>query len=106
VYAGIATDISMTVKVKGLKKSISYWLMKHLIYAEKLKIPQLKWVREWNEGFIRILDTVYTLSATENKRILVRDSTGKIINSRPYQLVEGIKIKQEKFILCYLSALL
>ena len=24
VYAGIATDISMTVKVKGLKKSISY----------------------------------------------------------------------------------
>jgi hypothetical protein len=106
VYAGIATDISMTVKVKGLKKSISYWLMKHLIYAEKLKIPQLKWVREWNEGFIRILDTVYTLSATENKRILVRDSTGKIINSQPYQLVDGIKIKQEKFILCYLSALL
>jgi hypothetical protein len=52
------------------------------------------------------LKGVYTLSATENKRVLVRDSCGKIIGTSPYELKDGVKIKKSKFILYYLPTLL
>jgi hypothetical protein len=106
VYAGVSTDSSMTVKVKGLKGSISYWLMKQLLYIPKLDIPQERMLREWDKGYISILKGVYTLSATENKRVLVRDSCGKIIGTSPYELKDGVKIKKSKFILYYLPTLL
>jgi hypothetical protein len=49
---------------------------------------------------------IYTLAATENKRELVWDSTGKLINTTPYQLLEGKLLKSEKKILYYLPPLL
>jgi len=106
VYAGVSTDSVMTVKVKGLKEAISYWLMKQLLYLPKLEIAQERMVREWGKGYISLLKGLYTLSATENKRVLIRDSCGKIIDTRPYELKDGVKIVKSKFVLYYLPKLL
>src|SRR5690606_41158206 len=65
-------------------------------------IKQTKWFRNFSESTINILDTIYTLRATENKRELIRDSCGKIIDTRPYLLNNGQLVNREKFILFYL----
>src|SRR5690606_29469355 len=65
-------------------------------------IKQTKWFRNFSESTINILDTIYTLRATENKRELIRDSCGKIIGTRPYLLNNCQLVNRERFILFYL----
>jgi len=106
VYGGISENLEMTVKVKGLKNAITYWKLKLLLYMNKLDIAQNKWVREWDKGYISILNQIYTLSATENKRQLVRDSCNKIVGTSPFILHEGKKLLTPKYTLYYLPSTL
>lgn len=103
VYGGITTDGTMLVKVKGLKTPISYWLLKSLLYHTKIEISQSKWYRDYSSATIRILEQLYSLAVTSNKRELIRDSVGKFIDTRPWLLSGGIRIIRESFILYYLS---
>lgn len=104
VYGGITESNDMIIKVKGLKESISYWQLKTLLYVDNVKISQSKWYKNFSEATINVLDQIYTLRATENKRELIKDSVGKIIDTRPYQLLNGELVKRDKFILYYLNA--
>jgi DNA polymerase type B, organellar and viral len=106
VYGGISENLEMTVKVKGLKNAISYWKLKLLLYMNKLAIPQDKWSREWDKGYISILKQIYTLSATENKRRIIRDSCNKIVGTLPFILHEGKKLLIPKYTLYYLPSIL
>jgi len=106
VYGGISENLEMTVKVKGLKNPITYWKLKLLLYMDKLEISQDKWVREWNKGSISILNQIYTLSATENKRHIIRDSCGKIVATRPFELLNGLKVTPDTYMLYYFPILL
>jgi len=106
VYGGISENLEMTVKVKGLKNPITYWKLKLLLYMDKLEISQDKWVREWNKGSISILNQIYTLSATENKRHIIWDSCGKIVDTRPFELLNGLKVTPDTYMLYYFPILL
>jgi hypothetical protein len=106
VYGGVTENLEMTVKVKGLKNAITYWKLKLLLYMNKLDIAQSKWIREWDKGYISILSQIYTLSATENKRLIIRDSCNKIVGTSPFILHEGKKLSTPKYILYYLPAIL
>jgi hypothetical protein len=77
-----------------------------LLYVKNIKIPQNKWYRNFSDATIDVEAQIYTLAATENKRELIIDSTGKLIGTKPYMLEEGVKFKKEREILYYLSTLL
>jgi hypothetical protein len=105
VYGGIVNS-EMAVKIKGLKEQwcISYWQLKLLLYIDRIEVLQEKMIRQLDKGYISVLKQIYTLSATDNKRELIRDSCGKLIDTRPYHVIDGKIIELEKFILYYLPA--
>lgn len=86
VYGGITTDDKMVVKVKGLKEPLSYWDLKTLLHDPEIKVNQFKWFRDMSESTIYIRNQIYTLQATENKRKIIRDSNGKFIDTKPYNI--------------------
>jgi hypothetical protein len=46
VYGGVSADLSMVVKIKGLKYgAVSYWGMKTLLYNDTVKLANAKWSR-------------------------------------------------------------
>jgi hypothetical protein len=45
------------------------------------------------EGKITILNQIYTLKVTENKRRLIYDKNNKLIGTEAYKLQDGILIK-------------
>jgi hypothetical protein len=77
-----------------------------LLYVKNIKIPQNKWYRNFSDATINVEAQIYTLAATENKRDLIIDSTGKLIGTKPYMLEEGVILQKEREILYYLSTLL
>jgi hypothetical protein len=104
VYGGITTDSEMIIKVKGLKLPISYWELKKLLWLDPLEVSQSKWFRDFSSATIRILNQVYTLASNENKRELIRNSFGEIVDTAPYQMLNGSIIKSKRRVLYYLSA--
>lgn len=99
VYGLVNLDESV-VKVKGLKKAISYWSLKNTIYGSSFPVEQEKWIRRYNESTIEVKPQPYTVGSTENKRKFIRDSSGVIVGSRPYMIING---KISEFIDEYLS---
>ena len=55
---------------------------------EVLKFSQEKWFKSLDDGNINIVDTLYTIRATDNKRNFVYNDQGLIINSTPTGLAE------------------
>jgi hypothetical protein len=45
--------------------------MKSLLYQEKLQLSQDKWYRNFSDGTIKVLEQMYSLGATSNKRELI-----------------------------------
>ena len=71
VYAGI-TDEYEYVKIKGLKNTIHFNQLKTLFNKDsKFEINQEKWYKNLSAGEIRVVNEVYTLIATENKKNLL-----------------------------------
>ena len=79
------------IKIKGLsKKSINYnginldTLYQLLLKGSINKFNPEKWYKHLNEGTISILDQIYTLKVTSNKRELVFDSIDNtLIGTKP-----------------------
>jgi hypothetical protein len=45
-----------------------------------------KWFRKLSEAKINILEQVYTLKVTDNKRELIYDNNNKLIGTRTYKI--------------------
>ena len=87
VYGGINSKYEY-VKVKGLKNPISFAQLKSLLKKDQiLNITQEKWYRNISEGNIRIMNEIYTLIATENKRKLIYDGD-ILIGTEPFVIEE------------------
>nr|YP_009663729.1 hypothetical protein [Dactylella tenuis]QCW06866.1 hypothetical protein [Dactylella tenuis] len=72
VYGGILENNQELVKVKGLKSPISYLELKNLLNEnQKYSKYQEKWYRHLGLGYINIVDEIYTLMVTDNKREIV-----------------------------------
>jgi hypothetical protein len=54
---------------------------------------QTKWVKNISEGNIKLLDQLYSLKVTENKRRLIYNSYNKFINTIPFRINKSKKIE-------------
>jgi hypothetical protein len=49
-----------------------------------IKKFKTKWFKNLSDGHIEVLDQLYTLKVTDNKRKLIYSKNGKLINTTPY----------------------
>jgi hypothetical protein len=87
VYCLITESGETIYKVKGLSHDINLTFedFENLLTKDVLiEKTQSKWFRKLSEGKINILDELYTLKVTDNKRKLVYDENNKLISTVPY----------------------
>ena len=58
--------------------------------GEKLNFNQSKWLKSLDTATINILETLYSLRVTDNKRELVYNENNKLIGTQPFILDKGI----------------
>ena len=88
VYYLETEDGKIIYKIKGLKHEIelSRTEFEQLLYKDRiLQKTQTKWFRNLSDGHIKILEQVYSLKVTENKRKLIYKN-GKLIGTKPYKI--------------------
>lgn len=93
VYCLESIDGELIFKVKGLTKNIDLSFQdfeKLLIKNSLITRKQEKWIRKLEEGKISILEQLYTLKVTENKRRLIYNKNNKLIGTSPYKLNNGV----------------
>jgi hypothetical protein len=76
-----------------------------LIYKDsKYGSYEERWYRQINNGLIEISKGNRNIRITDTKRDLIFDCCGKFIDTRPFNLKNGIIIYKKPFILYYLPA--
>jgi DNA polymerase type B, organellar and viral len=88
VYCLETLDMGVVYKVKGLKHEIELTMsdFEKLLYKQSiLQKAQTKFMRNISDGNIKLLDQVYTLQVTDNKRKLIYDSN-KWISTKAYKI--------------------
>ncbi len=64
---------------------VSFDDLKSLLNKDSvLKVTQDKWFRSLSESNIQILNSLYTIKATDNKRSFVFNQGGRAINTKPF----------------------
>ena len=74
-------------KVKGLKHEIELTLndFENLLFKDSLlEKSQIKWKRNLSDATIQLVEELYTIKVTENKRKLIYDENNKLIKTVPY----------------------
>ena len=95
VYFLETVDNKTIYKVKGLKHEIELSIkdFEKLLFKDALiEKTQTKWFRNLTEGKIDILNEIYTLKVTDNKRKLVYNNNNKFIGTKPYIINENKEI--------------
>ena len=85
----------ITYKVKGLMKSvnISFKDFEALLTKDvKLLKNQDKWFKSLSEGNIKILEQLYTLRVTDNKRKLEFNENNNLVKTIPFNISNSGKI--------------
>ena len=88
VYYLETDDGKIIYKVKGLKHEIELTKndFEQLLYKDRiLQKSQSKWRRNLSDGQIKILEQVYSLKVTDNKRKLIYKN-GKLIGTKAYKI--------------------
>jgi DNA polymerase type B, organellar and viral len=88
VYYLETEDGKVIYKVKGLSHDIELTKndFESLLYKDAfLEKNQSKWFRNLSEGQINILEQIYTLKVTDNKRKLIYKNS-KLIGTKPYKI--------------------
>jgi hypothetical protein len=95
VYA-LKNSLEEIIKIKGLNeeaiiknKITTLTLDKLLVKDSLLPIPQNKWFRHLDKGSIDLLNQVYTLKASGNKRSLIYNEDNLLIGSTPFIVKNG-----------------
>ena len=89
VYCLDTEDMGVVYKVKGLKHEIELTMndFEQLLYKESiLKKIQTKFIRNLSEGNIKLLEQIYTLQVTDNKRKLIFNKNGKFVSTKAYKI--------------------
>lgn len=90
VYSLLSNNKIIT-KVKGLNKDvvsqIKFSDLESLLYKNsKLELSHEKWYKSLEKSTINIIDQIYTLKVTGNKRKLIYDKNSKLINTKPFKI--------------------
>jgi hypothetical protein len=89
VYCLDTEDSGIVYKVKGLKHEVELTMNDFdqlLIKNSILKKSHLKLRKFLNKSHIEVLDQVYTLQVTDNKRKLIYDVNNKLIATQAYKI--------------------
>ena len=89
VYAGLTLENKEIMKIKGYKYKVPFKEFKKLIIKDyNLKLKQTKWFKNIHESNITMLEQLYTLTVTDNKRQLIYDlnKNDMLINTKPYHI--------------------
>lgn len=95
MYCLKTEDGQIIYKVKGLSHDIQLTIndFNVLLYKESLlEKTQTKWFKKLSKGHVEVLDQLYTLQVTDNKRKLIYDENNKLININPYIINEDQEI--------------
>lgn len=85
VYGYITENGNEIIKIKGYKNKISFEQLKSLLIKDnKLELLQEKWFKSLEKGEISILNQIYTLIPTLNKRQLIYKNN-KLIYTIPHK---------------------
>jgi DNA polymerase type B, organellar and viral len=96
MYCLNTIDQGFKFKIKGLKSTAKLSLrdFKNLLFKNfKIEKSHTKWYRNLDQGKITLLEQVYTIKTTENKRKLIYDNNAKLIGTKAFKLDNGILIK-------------
>jgi len=99
VYCLLTKENQLIYKVKGLKHEIELTfkefekLLTKDVFIEK---TQEKWFKNLSEGQIKLMESIYTLQVTDNKRKLVYNANNKLISTKPYRIYESKNIVNKR----------
>lgn len=88
VYYLLTKDSTIIYKVKGLSHEVELNLEDFnnlLIKQSFLKKYQTKWLKNLSEGNISVINQLYTMQVTDNKRELIFDDD-ILVSTKPYIL--------------------
>ena len=89
VYGGVV-DENEYVKIKGFKNSISYASLSDLLTNKnKLSLIQEKWYKNLTLGVLEVKQEIYTLVATENKRVMLFENQKEKMKTFPLYLSQS-----------------
>ena len=100
VYYLETLDNQVIYKVKGLKHEVKLTVtdFENLLIKDVLIIKQQnKWMRNLSSGYINIIEQLYTLKVTENKRKLIYKNS-KLIGTKSYKIKSKKEINNYPFI--------
>jgi len=87
VYGYVTQDGKEVVKCKGFKNKLTFNDLKSLLIKDnKLLLHQEKWFSSLEKGDIKILEQLYTLMATSNKRNFIFNKNNLLVNTYPYTI--------------------
>lgn len=101
VYYLETIDGKVIYKVKGLSHNIELTkndfidLLNKNSYLEK---SQIKWRKNLQEASISVINQLYTLKVTDNKRNLIYNENNKLIGTIPYTINENKEINSKLII--------
>ena len=87
LYCLLTKDDKFIHKVKGLNHNIDLNIndFEQLLYKDSfIEKSQIKWRKNLSEGHIKVLNELYTIKITDNKRKLIYDKNNKLIGTTPY----------------------
>ena len=97
VYCLLTENNKFIYKVKGLKHEVNMTFkeFKSLLNKEKfIKKAQTKWMRNLSDANINLIEQVYTLKVTENKRVLIFNSKGLLVGTKAYKIGSNKDIRK------------
>ena len=87
VYALQLDNGQEIVKVRGLHEpKLSFNDLLELINGGTLTTNHKIWIRDMEKGNITMKDQLFTIAATSNKREIVRDEAGRMVDTKPYNI--------------------
>jgi DNA polymerase type B, organellar and viral len=92
VYCLITDSDEFIFKIKGLSHNVKLKysdFKKLLIKNTFIEQTQEKWFRNLSDAKITLLEQLYTLQVTDNKRQLIYDENNKLINTKSYELKDN-----------------
>lgn len=95
VYYLETLDGKIIYKVKGLSHDIDLTKndFENLLFKDNyIEKSQVKWRKNLHEGNISVIDQLYTLKVTDNKRKLIFDNNNNLISTIPYIINENKEI--------------
>ena len=92
LYALKINDVDAIIKVKGLSNNqLTFNDIFSLLNLESINTRHIIWKRRAEVGEINLIEQVYKVSVTSNKREIIRDSTGRFIDTRPFNITPELK---------------